>query len=65
MQEIHLFAYLDPGSSALIWQMLLSIAVGVWFVFKSVREVLSRGMTWIASLFRSSDRASHSPIEKN
>jgi len=35
MQQINLLAYVDPGSGALIWQMLAAAAVGVLFYFRS------------------------------
>ncbi len=34
-------AYIDPGSGALIWQMLLAIGVGVLFYVKKSRDYLA------------------------
>ena len=39
-----LFAYIDPGTGALIWQMIVSAFVGLLFYLKKTRD-------WIIGLF--------------
>lgn len=34
------FAYVDPGSGQLIWQLVLSTVVGLFFYFRKLRELL-------------------------
>jgi len=41
-----LFAYIDPGTGALIWQMIVSAFVGLLFYVKKTRD-------WIVGLFLS------------
>jgi hypothetical protein len=35
------WGYIDPGSGALVWQMLAAAAVGVLFYFKKSRDFLA------------------------
>lgn len=34
------YAYIDPGSGALIWQMLVAASFGCLFYFKKIRTVI-------------------------
>jgi hypothetical protein len=37
---MHLLAYVDPGTGALIWQSIVGACVGVVFYFKTTRKWL-------------------------
>ncbi|WCJ59692.1 hypothetical protein NXS98_00820 [Fontisphaera persica] len=39
---MEIFGYVDPGSGALIWQMLAAAAVGVLFYFRSFFRGIGR-----------------------
>ena len=39
-----IFAYVDPGLGALLWQTILSAFVGLFFYLKQTRK-------WLAGLF--------------
>ena len=45
------FAYIDPGSGLLIWQMVIAAAVGCLFYLKKVRE----GLFKLGRKFRGKD----------
>ena len=47
-----MLAYLDPGSGALIWQMLLSAIAGIALVLWRMKEKAKTALLWIRSLFR-------------
>lgn len=53
-------AYFDPGSTAILWQILLSAAVGVFFLFRQMREKARAALGWIRKIFRNAGRASRS-----
>lgn len=36
------FAYVDPGSGQLLWQMLVAAGVGTLFYFKRFRSFLAK-----------------------
>jgi hypothetical protein len=36
------FAYVDPGSGLLLWQLLAAAGVGALFYFKKCRDFLTR-----------------------
>jgi hypothetical protein len=40
-------AYIDPGSGALLVQVLLSVAVGFMLYLKRVRQALKRIVLWL------------------
>lgn len=46
-----MFAYLDPGSGALFWQLLLSTCAGILLLIGRVREKLQALFRWVAGLF--------------
>ena len=50
MKTFVLFGYLDPGSGALLWQMLLSAALGTCILFRQFREKAkaAAGQIWRA-----------------
>ena len=52
---MNLFAYIDPGSGLLIWQMVIAVAVGCLFYLKKVRD----GIFKVARRIRGKDK----PIE--
>ena len=40
---MQVLAYIDPGSGAMIWQVIVAACVGVLFYFKKFRDALVRG----------------------
>lgn len=46
-----MFAYLDPGSGALIWQFLLSALGGILLLLWQVREKAKSIFQWIGRRF--------------
>lgn len=56
------FAYIDPGSSMLLWQFLLSAATGIFILFRSGRKRAVKAIDWIRNRFRST--AGHSSEKK-
>lgn len=44
------FAYLDPGSSSILLQLLFSGAVGICIAFRSVREQMGKMIARIRKL---------------
>ena len=47
-----MLAYLDPGSGALIWQMLLSAIAGIFLILWRLKEKAKVTLSWFRSLFR-------------
>ncbi len=47
-----MLAYLDPGSGALIWQMLLSVVAGLFLLLWRAKEKAKLALAWIRNLFR-------------
>ena len=47
-----MLAYLDPGSGALIWQMLLSVLAGLLLLLWRVKEKAKGILLRIGKLFR-------------
>jgi hypothetical protein len=41
---MHLLAYIDPGSGALIWQSIIGACVGALFYLKKTRQWVGRMM---------------------
>jgi hypothetical protein len=37
-----LFAYIDPGSGLLIWQVVMAVCVGVLFYLRKVRKFFGK-----------------------
>jgi hypothetical protein len=37
---MHLFAYIDPGSGLLVWQLIVAVAVGCLFYMRKFRDGL-------------------------
>jgi hypothetical protein len=37
---MHVFAYIDPGAGALVWQSIIAAFVGVMFYLKRTRKVI-------------------------
>ena len=49
-----MLAYLDPGSGALIWQMLLSAVAGTFLVLWRLKEKFKATVIWLRGRFRKS-----------
>lgn len=47
-----MLAYLDPGSGALIWQMVLSAVAGIFLVFWHIKAKAKAAMAWLRGLFQ-------------
>ncbi len=39
---MHILAYIDPGSGALIWQTIVGVFVGLFFYLRQTRRWLGR-----------------------
>jgi hypothetical protein len=51
-----MFAYVDPGSGALIWQAIVASAIGCLFYAKKSRDVLLQAAARLGRFFKSSGR---------
>jgi|WetSurMetagenome_2_1015567.scaffolds.fasta_scaffold960553_2 hypothetical protein len=47
-----LFAYVDPGSGALIWQAIVAGAIGCLFYVRKTRDFLARVPTKLLRLLK-------------
>ena len=56
-----MFAYLDPGSGALIWQMVLSVAAGILFAIWQVRQKVGMMVGWVQRISRNIGKAFRLP----
>ena len=41
---MHILAYIDPGSGALIWQSIIGVFVGMFFYLRKTRKWIGRLM---------------------
>lgn len=55
------YAYLDPGSSTLILQLVFSFAAGIFFVSRQARGKARAVIGWIRKIVRNVGRALQSP----
>jgi hypothetical protein len=53
---MHIFAYVDPGMGALIWQSIIGIFVGMLFYLRKTRQ-------WLGNLMRKCFRLGQKPAE--
>ena len=58
------FAYLDPGSSSMLWQLLFSAAIGLCIVFRTVKERIGSGIARMLKIFHNRGKSSKSPNER-
>jgi hypothetical protein len=57
---MHFFAYIDPGSGALIWQSVVGIFVGVLFYMRRTRKWLGGLM---CKVLRTGQKPGHSIVD--
>lgn len=50
------YAYIDPGSGALIWQLVLSAFFGAMFFIRNIRLAIRATISWIWNSIIKNDR---------
>jgi hypothetical protein len=57
---MHLLAYIDPGTGALIWQSIIGVFVGMLFYLRRTRKWIGR---LIGRVFQNEQRTVDSAVE--